>query len=359
MASPIVHSGRARPAHAGAVDALVATQVRRWMRLLAMRGGRPHLVLAAVRGVGGHPTADADAVAEGPRLGRRRRTARRLAADEDGRRRPSCRRGRRASPTRSWPIVSPSAWRHGASRTDATWRTTPGPVVNPTLSRRSVVHGSSSPVRGTGGSTRIWWRPPRRPCPSSRSSSSVLSTGRCPRPPTSTASGRSRMTSLPAHLQFADVGIVPYRRGAFNDASCPLKVYEYLAAGLPVVSTGVGHRRAAGRPRATGRRCRRVRRGHSRARRSRSAPRVPNGGCQALVGAPCRCATRGDRCHRQRDASREIWEAIDVSHVETQAETQADRIPSTRQGTRWKLIVSAVLVIWLGAQFVAGWKFAN
>jgi len=50
---------------------------------------------------------------------------------------------------------------------------------------------------------------------------------------------------------------------------------------------------------------------------------------------------------------------IDVSHVETQVETPADRIPPTRQGTRWKLIVSAVLVIWLGAQFVAGWKFAN
>ena len=37
MASPIVHSGRVRPAHAGAVDAIVAAQVRRWMRMLAMR----------------------------------------------------------------------------------------------------------------------------------------------------------------------------------------------------------------------------------------------------------------------------------------------------------------------------------
>ncbi len=44
---------------------------------------------------------------------------------------------------------------------------------------------------------------------------------------------------LPAHLQAADVGIVPYRRSEFNDASCPLKVYEYLAAGLPVVAAAV------------------------------------------------------------------------------------------------------------------------
>jgi glycosyltransferase involved in cell wall biosynthesis len=44
---------------------------------------------------------------------------------------------------------------------------------------------------------------------------------------------------LPAHLQAADVGIVPYRPDRFNAASCPLKVYEYLAAGLPVVATAV------------------------------------------------------------------------------------------------------------------------
>ena len=48
-----------------------------------------------------------------------------------------------------------------------------------------------------------------------------------------------------------------------------------------------------------------------------------------------------------------------MSHVETQAETRPETPPSTRRGSRWKLIVSAVLVIWLGAQFVAGWKFAN
>lgn len=45
--------------------------------------------------------------------------------------------------------------------------------------------------------------------------------------------------ALPAHLRAADVGIIPYRPTPFNDASCPLKLYEYLAAGLPVVASAV------------------------------------------------------------------------------------------------------------------------
>lgn len=40
---------------------------------------------------------------------------------------------------------------------------------------------------------------------------------------------------LPAYLQHSDVGIVPYKADTFNEASAPLKVWEYLAAGLPVV----------------------------------------------------------------------------------------------------------------------------
>jgi glycosyltransferase involved in cell wall biosynthesis len=44
---------------------------------------------------------------------------------------------------------------------------------------------------------------------------------------------------IPAHLRAADVGIIPYRACAFNDASCPLKLFEYLAAGLPVVASAV------------------------------------------------------------------------------------------------------------------------
>jgi glycosyltransferase involved in cell wall biosynthesis len=42
---------------------------------------------------------------------------------------------------------------------------------------------------------------------------------------------------LPAYLQHCDIGIVPFRRDEMVDAIHPIKVYEYLAAGLPVVST--------------------------------------------------------------------------------------------------------------------------
>ncbi|KQS68846.1 hypothetical protein ASG41_08035 [Modestobacter sp. Leaf380] len=38
-------------------------------------------------------------------------------------------------------------------------------------------------------------------------------------------------------LRASDVGLLPYVASAFNDASFPLKLLEYLAAGLPVVST--------------------------------------------------------------------------------------------------------------------------
>ena len=35
------------------------------------------------------------------------------------------------------------------------------------------------------------------------------------------------------------------------------------------------------------------------------------------------------------------------------------RAPSTRRSRRWRTAVSVVLVAWLGAQVVAGWKYAN
>lgn len=42
---------------------------------------------------------------------------------------------------------------------------------------------------------------------------------------------------LPAYYRWIDVGLTPYRDTAFNRASFPLKTLEYLAVGLPVVST--------------------------------------------------------------------------------------------------------------------------
>jgi glycosyltransferase involved in cell wall biosynthesis len=49
--------------------------------------------------------------------------------------------------------------------------------------------------------------------------------------------GRQPADRLPEFLAAMDVGLTPYRDTAFNRASFPLKTLEYLAAGLPVVST--------------------------------------------------------------------------------------------------------------------------
>lgn len=43
--------------------------------------------------------------------------------------------------------------------------------------------------------------------------------------------------AVPAYMAHADVGIVPFRRSESIQAVHPIKVYEYLAAGLPVVAT--------------------------------------------------------------------------------------------------------------------------
>lgn len=44
---------------------------------------------------------------------------------------------------------------------------------------------------------------------------------------------------LPAWLQRFDVGLIPYHLEPFNLHSCPLKLFEYLAAGTPVVGTAL------------------------------------------------------------------------------------------------------------------------
>ncbi len=48
--------------------------------------------------------------------------------------------------------------------------------------------------------------------------------------------GRRPHTEVPSYLAHLDVGLVPYTDDAFNRASFPLKVLDYLAAGLPVVA---------------------------------------------------------------------------------------------------------------------------
>lgn len=49
--------------------------------------------------------------------------------------------------------------------------------------------------------------------------------------------GHRRHADLPSVLRGADVALIPYRLNRLTTSVFPMKVYEYLAAGLPVVST--------------------------------------------------------------------------------------------------------------------------
>jgi glycosyltransferase involved in cell wall biosynthesis len=49
--------------------------------------------------------------------------------------------------------------------------------------------------------------------------------------------GPRTYAQLPAVLRAADAGLIPYARNALTESIFPMKVYEYLAAGLPVVAT--------------------------------------------------------------------------------------------------------------------------
>jgi glycosyltransferase involved in cell wall biosynthesis len=49
--------------------------------------------------------------------------------------------------------------------------------------------------------------------------------------------GKRSYEQLPDVLRGADIGLIPYVRSDLTDSIFPMKVYEYLAAGLPVVAT--------------------------------------------------------------------------------------------------------------------------
>lgn len=49
--------------------------------------------------------------------------------------------------------------------------------------------------------------------------------------------GRRPYDALPGYLHHADVGLIPFKRNALVDGVSPIKLYEYLACGLPVVAT--------------------------------------------------------------------------------------------------------------------------
>lgn len=48
--------------------------------------------------------------------------------------------------------------------------------------------------------------------------------------------GLKKYDSLPSYLQHADVGIIPFKIDKFINCVSPIKLYEYMAAGLPVVA---------------------------------------------------------------------------------------------------------------------------
>jgi glycosyltransferase involved in cell wall biosynthesis len=61
--------------------------------------------------------------------------------------------------------------------------------------------------------------------------------GQCPvRLPNLHFLGLRPQSSLPAYLANADVGIIPWKVGRITEMTSPLKAYEYLAMGLPVVA---------------------------------------------------------------------------------------------------------------------------
>jgi glycosyltransferase involved in cell wall biosynthesis len=51
--------------------------------------------------------------------------------------------------------------------------------------------------------------------------------------------GPVRYASLPAYVAAFDVAIIPYRTNAYTRSCFPLKTFEYLAAGKPVVASGL------------------------------------------------------------------------------------------------------------------------
>jgi glycosyltransferase involved in cell wall biosynthesis len=58
------------------------------------------------------------------------------------------------------------------------------------------------------------------------------------RPNVQLLGGRAQ-AALPDVLRGAAVGLIPYRASRLTESIFPMKVYEYLAAGLPVVATGL------------------------------------------------------------------------------------------------------------------------
>jgi glycosyltransferase involved in cell wall biosynthesis len=53
------------------------------------------------------------------------------------------------------------------------------------------------------------------------------------------ALGQRNYQNIPAYLRYSDVAIIPFEKSKLSDAVNPIKLYEYFAMGLPVVTTDV------------------------------------------------------------------------------------------------------------------------
>jgi len=63
--------------------------------------------------------------------------------------------------------------------------------------------------------------------------------GRCANLPNVHWLGERNHSSLPNYLRLFDVGLIPFKHVPLTRCANPIKLYEYLAAGVPVVSTAL------------------------------------------------------------------------------------------------------------------------
>ena len=239
VGSPVVHSGRARPTAVTVVDRLITAQVNRWIRELGM--------------------SDVDVISFAPRLGGLTGVRRRVLAAwlkdrdwaADGVSDPLWLRRRQAELVRHADVVTAVSNVLVADCRDLgvdALRIPNGCDPDHFAGHRpepEVLRGIPRPRVVFSGA----WNPHRvdRDLVSGVAAAlpgfSFLVVGRAHRSPPRASNihhiGAVDYAELPAFLQASDVGIVPYRDSPFNAASCPLKVYEYLAAGLPVVVSNV------------------------------------------------------------------------------------------------------------------------
>lgn len=118
------------------------------------------------------------------------------------------------------------------------------PTRQPAALRSVMLEGAGRPVLGYIGA--VSWRLDNEllsRVSAARPDWSIVLVGQVegepPRAPNIHLVGAVPYDELPAWTHAFDVGIVPYRLNAFNRASFPLKVFDYLASGVPVVATAL------------------------------------------------------------------------------------------------------------------------